>query len=162
VSVPVAGPPHMPGYLARGAGGTLVWSWAEERLTDSHTYWVATVWPDGRPHVSPVWGVWLDRSFWFSCDGSSRKAKNIARDPRCVVTTEDPLEPVILDGTAALVLERSEVVQYVDNERVKYAAEWQEQYTVDFFAGGTYRVTPTSAFGLEEKTFGSSPTRWTF
>ena len=32
---------------------------AERRLTVAHDYWCATVCPDGRPHVMPVWGVWL-------------------------------------------------------------------------------------------------------
>ena len=50
----------MPAYIAADAGGTLPWAWAEERLIRSRSYWVATVWPDGRPHVSPVWGAWFD------------------------------------------------------------------------------------------------------
>ena len=46
----------MPGYGIVGPDegrGLLPWSWAEERLIASHDYWVATVWPDGRPHVMP-------------------------------------------------------------------------------------------------------------
>ncbi len=55
----------MPGYglldAAQGAG-LLPWSWAVERLQRSHDYWVATVRPDGPPHVMPVWGVWMPMS----------------------------------------------------------------------------------------------------
>ncbi len=121
------------------------------------------MWPDGRPHMSPVWGVWLDDHLWFSCDPRSRKALNLASDTRCVVTTEDPLEPVIVDGTAELVTDRSAVVRYVEAERIKYADEWQDDvYTVDFFINGTHVVTPTSVLGLLEKEFDTSPTRWTF
>ena len=40
----------MPGFLAPDAGGTLAWSWAEERLIESRYYWVGTTWPEGRPH----------------------------------------------------------------------------------------------------------------
>lgn len=160
---PHRGRPHMPDYIGADAGGTLPWSWAESRLVGSHCYWVATVWPDGRPHASPVWGAWFDDHLWFSCAPSSRKAKNLAADPRCVLTTEDPLEPVIVDGTARLVADRREVERYVDAERVKYADEWQDDvYTVDFFVGGTYRVQPVSVIGLVEKEFATSPTRWTF
>ena len=160
---PTASRPYMPGYLAPDKGGTLPWSWAEERLKSSHCYWVATVRPDGRPHASPVWGVWFDSCLWFSCDPTSIKARNIAANPACAITTENPLEPVVVDGTAALVSDRPDVVRYVDAERVKYATEWNEAvFTVEFFEGGTFRVTPTSVFGLEEKKFGTSPTRWTF
>jgi len=62
---PSASRPYMPGYglldAAQGAG-LLPWSWAVERLQRSHDYWVATVRPDGRPHVMPVWGVWMPMS----------------------------------------------------------------------------------------------------
>ena len=158
----------MPGYLAPAAGGTSPWAWAEERLVRSHTYWVATVWPDGRPHVFPVWGAWFDQTFWFSCDLSSRKARNIKLNPNCVVTTEDPLEPVVLDGMATRVIDRQATARYVDVEREKYASEWNEElYTVDFFDGNlgggcTDRVEPSTGFGLVERKFASSPTRWTF
>src|SRR5690606_25787423 len=72
---PIASRPHMPGYDIAGEGeGTLLpWSWAEERLVKSHDYWLTTVRPDGRPHVMPVWGVWLDRTLWWSSSRGSRK-----------------------------------------------------------------------------------------
>jgi hypothetical protein len=153
----------MPAYLAGDAGGRLPWSWAEQRLVSSHCYWIGTVWPDRRPHVSPVWGVWLEDRLWFSCDPTSRKAPNLRTNPSCVVTTEDPLEPVIVDGTAHRVTERDDVVRYVDAERVKYAAEWKDDtFTVEFFIDGTYVVVPTTVLGLVEKEFDTSPTRWTF
>src|SRR3954469_12896819 len=96
---PPASRPHRPDYgiLPAGEGtGLLPWSWAVERLTASHDYWVATVWPDGRPHVTRVWGLWMDDAVWFSCGANSRKARNIAGNPRCTVTTDNALEPVIV------------------------------------------------------------------
>jgi hypothetical protein len=57
MSQPRASRPYMPdnGVVGPAEGrGLLPWSWAEERLIASHNYWVATVWPDGRPHVMPV------------------------------------------------------------------------------------------------------------
>ena len=48
--------PFMPGYGIAGptdGTGLLPWSWATERLTWSHDYWVATVRPDGTPALSP-------------------------------------------------------------------------------------------------------------
>ena len=82
--MPSAGRPHMPGYdlpAADSGRGVMPWSWAAERLVGAHNYWLATSWPDGRPHVMPVWGVWLDTAFWFSCAGTARKARNLAADP---------------------------------------------------------------------------------
>src|SRR3979409_796829 len=100
---PKATRPHMPDYGIKGpteGTGLLPWSWAVERLTASHDYWVATTWPDGLPHVTPVWGAWVDDAVWFSCGPNSAKARNLARDPRCSIATDKPSEPGVLDGTA--------------------------------------------------------------
>ncbi|MBO0692009.1 MAG: pyridoxamine 5'-phosphate oxidase family protein, partial [Acidimicrobiaceae bacterium] len=146
---PKSSRPYMPGYgIPNDHQGLLPWSFAEERLANSHDYWLATVWPDGRPHVMPVWGAWLEDHLWFSTDQSSRKARNLALQPRCVIATDNALEPVVADGVAALVTDRSQVVRFTDTVRTKYASEWLEDvYTVDFFdanlgGGGTYRLTP--------------------
>jgi len=58
---PTRSRPYMPGYGIHPpdeGSGLLPWSWAEQRLHSSHTFWVVTLWPDGRPHAMPVWGVW--------------------------------------------------------------------------------------------------------
>ncbi len=53
--------PQVPaGYgLSTDESTLLDWSWVETRLIAARNYWVASVYPDGRPHVSPVWGAWL-------------------------------------------------------------------------------------------------------
>jgi PPOX class probable F420-dependent enzyme len=152
----------MPGYgvLPAGEGtGLLAWSWAEERLARSHDYWLATVWPDGRPHVMPVWGVWLDGALWFSCAPGSRKRRNLEDDPRCVLTTDDALEPVVVEGVAALVTNRDAMVAFTDAISAKY----DQEYSVDFTAANALlRVPPVTAFALIEADFEGSPTRWRF
>ncbi|HLY82411.1 MAG TPA: pyridoxamine 5'-phosphate oxidase family protein, partial [Acidimicrobiales bacterium] len=88
---PTASRPYMPGYGIVGPDqgtGLLPWSWANERLTASHDYWLATVRPDGRPHVMPVWGVWQDGHIWFSSSGASRKTQNLAVNRRAAITTD--------------------------------------------------------------------------
>ena len=92
----------MSGYgLAEGDEGMLPWSWAEERLTRSHDYWCATTWPDGRPHVMPVWAVWLDEALWFSSAPTSHGRRATSAVTRAASsTTDDALEPVVLEGRA--------------------------------------------------------------
>lgn len=41
-----------------GPEGLLPWSWAEQRLTGSHNYWLATIRQDSRPHLMVIWGLW--------------------------------------------------------------------------------------------------------
>ena len=64
------------------AGGMIEWSAVVDRLTAARSYWVATTRADGRPHASPVWGLWLDGAVMFDADVKSVKALNLARDPR--------------------------------------------------------------------------------
>jgi len=154
----------MPGYGILGPGegtGLLPWSWAEERLTASPNYWVATVWPDGRPHVMPVWGVWEDAALWFSSSVRSRKARNLRADPRCVVTAESTREPVVLEGEATIVSERAPIARVLDLMNAKYSTS----YPIDFLdpaVNATFRVDPRRAFGLTQEDFAGSPTRWEF
>src|SRR5256885_17019072 len=106
MATPKATRPYMPGYgvLSETEGtGLLRWSWAETRLMNSRNYWLATVWPERRPHVMPVWGMWQEDAFWFSSSRGSRKARNLLANKHCVVTTEDAHNPVVVEGVAALV-----------------------------------------------------------
>jgi Pyridoxamine 5'-phosphate oxidase len=154
----------MPGYGVREPDvgtGLLPWSWAVKRLEESHDYWVATTWPGRPPHVMPVWGVWRDGAIWFSSGLRSRKARNLARDARCTVTTDDALNPVVVQGMTSRVTDLTGVQAFVDAVNVKYDTD----YVIDFFdpeLNGVYRVEPTWAFGLLQDDFEGSPTRWTF
>ncbi len=164
MSGPRADRPAMPGYGVLGAGegtGLLPWSWAEERLRVSRYYWVSTVRPDGRPHASPVWGLWHDGRLWFTCGGRSRKARNLAADPRCSVTTDDAENPVIVDGVAEITRDPAAIARFVEAGNAKYGPS----YTVEFLdpdVNLTVAVRPERAFGLLHDDFTGSPTRWTF
>ena len=69
-------------------GVTTVTSWAQARdgLADVRRYWLTTVRLDGRPHAMPLFGVWLDGSMYFTESNASRKARNLERDPHCVIS----------------------------------------------------------------------------
>ncbi len=149
----------MPGYgiLDADSGrGLLPWSWAAERIAKSHNYWVATTRPDGRPHVMPVWGVWLRDAFYFSTGENTRKAQNLAANPRCVVCTERTEEAIILEGVAELVANPSAYAEFADAYQAKY--NWRPEQT----AGSVYVVRPRVAFAFVERDFAGSPTRWRF
>jgi PPOX class probable F420-dependent enzyme len=164
VSEPRSSRPHMPGYGLLGPDegtGLLPWSWAEELLIASRNYWLTSLWPDGRPHVMPVWGLWYDGSLWFSSSRRSRKARNLARDPRCNVTTEDTANPVVIEGVAELVTAAEALADMLALENAKYGTS----YTIELLdpeVNSVFRVRPRWAFGLRQDDFVGSPTRWTF
>src|SRR3954447_22836348 len=92
---------HAPGYgFPQNSKGLLSWTWAEQRLKKSHNYWITTVKPDGSPHTMVVWGLWQDGRFLFSTGSKSRKTRNLAENPHCIVSTENAAEAIIVEGVA--------------------------------------------------------------
>jgi PPOX class probable F420-dependent enzyme len=130
-------------------------------LAAAHDYWLATVGDGGRPHVMPVWGLWRDGAVWFSSGLRSRKARNLAADPRCTVTTDDAHDPVVVEGVAGRVADSGELRAFADAVDAKYGTS----YGVEFYdpaVNGVWRVPPAKAIGLRQDDFSGSPTRWTF
>jgi nitroimidazol reductase NimA-like FMN-containing flavoprotein (pyridoxamine 5'-phosphate oxidase superfamily) len=154
----------MPGYGildANSGKGLLPWSWAVERLTNAHNYWVATTQPDGRPHLMAVWGIWLDDCFYFSTGRQSRKARNLSLNPRCTVSTERADQAVIVEGVAREVTGRPALSRVCKLYEKKYGWD-MSQGAEPFFA-----LRPRVAFGFIESIedcddFIGTATRWVF
>jgi hypothetical protein len=72
---------------------------------NTRTTWLTTLNEDGSPHVTAVGAMWLDGSFWFQTGAGTRKARNVARDPRCSIAMSIRDADVVLDGDAARVTE---------------------------------------------------------
>jgi hypothetical protein len=154
----------MPGYgilPAEEGTGLLPWTWAEEQLTVSRNYWVVSTWPDGRPHAMPVWGMWHQGAFWFSSSKESRKSKNLLADPRCVVSTEDAENPLVVEGSADLVTRPDDLATMLTLENAKYSTEYGIEM-LDPAVNSSFKVRPVWAFGLRAADFTGSPTRWDF
>jgi hypothetical protein len=153
----------MPGYgLPAGNKGLLPWSWAEQRLTKSHNYWITTVKPGCAPHTMVVWGLWQDGRFLFSTGSKSRKARNLAHNANCVVCTELANEAVIVEGVAEI----ADVPA-----RRKLLPKYERKYKFDMGAmkddilsmkEPVFAVRPRVVFGLWEKEFIGKSTRWKF
>lgn len=154
----------MPGYgtlpPAEGSG-LLPWSWAEERLDRSHDFWLATVTPEGAPHLMPVWAVWQAGSLWFSSSNGSRKARNLAREPRCSLSTSNPLEPVVVHGRARRVTDPGELRAMLDAENAKYGTSYGMDMA-DPASNSVFSLRPEWVFALDSGDFSGSPTRFTF
>jgi general stress protein 26 len=161
---PDASRPYMPGYGIRPAGegsGLLSWRQAEERLSSVRNYWLATARPDGRPHVMPVWGVWDSTALWFSSSLGSRKIANLRANPRCVMTTEDAVDPVVVEGIAVIVTDQTRIDWFLGASNAKYGTSYGADL-LDPAVNATVRVEPETAFALLGRDFTGSPTRWRF
>ena len=145
----------MPGYEMMFGKGLLPWSWAVRQLSRSHNYWIATVRPDGRPHLAGVWGIWMNNMFYFTSGERSRKARNIRKNQSCVLCPERADRAVIVEGVAAKIAWSSVPRRFRSAYKKKY--DWN----IDPSMGSTYVVRPRVAFGIVEDAK-SSPgaTRW--
>jgi general stress protein 26 len=149
----------MKGYgLPAHRKGMLEWKRASRQLRESHNYWIATTRPDGVPHSVPVWGVWVDGSFYFGTDRRSRKARNLTANPGAVIHLESGDDALILEGAAEEVRDSSLMDRLDDAYLKKYKMRLTE-------APGSlvvYAVRPRVAFAWRERDFPRSATRWRF
>jgi hypothetical protein len=72
---------------------------------NSRTTWLSTLNQDGSPHVTAVGALWVDGAFWFQTGTSTRKGRNVTRDPRCSIAVSVPDADVVVEGDAARVTE---------------------------------------------------------
>lgn len=72
------------------------------RLQHEQTCWLATVRPDGRAHLSPIWFVWLHDAFWMCCNSGTVKARNMRANPQVALSLESGSDPVVVEGNAQL------------------------------------------------------------
>ena len=154
----------MPGYgLPKGTKGLLPWTWAQRRLERSHNYWITTAKPDRSPHTMIVWGLWLDGVFLFSTGRQSRKARNLAKNPHCVVCTEQADQAVIVEGVAEEVADIERRRAFLKRYERKYDFD-MSGFEADILSlkEPIYAVRPVVAFGLDEKKSLNAATRWRF
>jgi nitroimidazol reductase NimA-like FMN-containing flavoprotein (pyridoxamine 5'-phosphate oxidase superfamily) len=151
---PKASRPYMGGYdVPEASRGMVPWEWARERLGRSHNYWLATARRDGAPHAMPVWGVWVGGAWYCSTGAGTRKARNLAENPRCVVCNEDAAEAVILEGVARRLPDAGVPRQV--------RADYQAKYGWDL-TGPVFEVRPRVVFAMPEQDFPAGVTRWDF
>ena len=148
------------------------WQQGRGELRDAEVYWLSTVRPDGRPHVTPLLGIWLDGAVYFCTGPHERKAKNLARNPHCVLTTGcsrlDGLD-VAVEGDAVKVSDLAELHSVADTFESKYGAHFTAPDGTWFGLGDAirrnevlvFRVAPLTAFGFGKGT-PYSQTRWGF
>jgi general stress protein 26 len=136
------------------------WSEVERVLTEAKMFWLSTVRGDGRPHVTPIPAVWDGGALHVCTGDQEQKAKNLARDPRCVLTTgTDQIDAgldVVVEGAVARVRDRARLQRLA--ALWKQRLDWDFQVTDEGFGDGAGRnglvfaVTPAKilAFGKGE------------
>lgn len=142
--------------------GVLSWHWVRDRMNDALIYWVASVRPDGRPHLTPIWGAWVDDSFWMEGGANTRRFKNLAANAATVITVERGNDAIMLEGQALRAYELDAAVTHrLLQGYAKYIKSHGFQADPANWAdGGIWRVRPRKV--LAWSNFPKDATRWTF
>ena len=137
-----------------------------------HTCWVATINRDGSPHLTGIGALWVDNAFWFETGDGTRKARNLARDPRCTLSVAAHDFDLVVEGEAQKVTDPTTVAAM--------AQQWAERgwpakvddtgmaLTAEFSAPSAgpppwfvYRLAPQTATAVLTVDPGGA-TRWRF
>ena len=83
--------------------------------------WMATVRRDGRPHLVPLWFVWLEEKLFICTPAASQKFVNLRHNQSVALSLADANNVVIIEGEAH-VAAREHIDRLADYFRNKY--EW--------------------------------------
>ncbi len=145
------------GYQSPAEGeGLLPWRHVVERLGGALNYWLVTTRPDGRPHVTPVWGAWVAGALYFDGIPTARWARNLAANPHAAVHLESGTDVVILDGLVEDLVTGAEVAaRIIEIWTAKYGRLLPQPNT-----SGIFRLQPRMSRAWSR--FPDDATRWTF
>jgi Pyridoxamine 5'-phosphate oxidase len=151
------------------------WSRAEKQLEasvgsmESH-FFLATVRPDGRPHVAGVGALWVDGKFYIVSGARTRKSRNLAERADCVISVNLPDLDLVVEGTAEKVTDEptlQRLAKLYDAQGWPVTAE-NGAFTAPYSAPSAgpppwdlYAFTPRTAFGVATAE-PHGATRWDF
>lgn len=148
--------PEIYGYgIPQTEEGMLTWDWVLERVVSPQNYWISTVTPEGRPHAIPVWGVWVNGSFYHGGGDKTRRGRNLAHNPYMVMHLESGSEVVIIEGKSEMLNESN-----IDPALAKRIdAHYQQKYGMEHGLP-VWKLVPYKVFAWHE--YPTSVTRWVF
>jgi nitroimidazol reductase NimA-like FMN-containing flavoprotein (pyridoxamine 5'-phosphate oxidase superfamily) len=115
--------------------GHIPWATVDVRFRAARSIWLATVRPDGRPMVAPVWFWWDGEAnpprLYFITASSTQKARNLAGNTW--------VEAHLGDGDDVQIARGHVVVVTDGNETDRVDAAYRERY-VDPHSGATASV----------------------
>lgn len=158
-------------FSSPGARAT-PWASASAVLAEAEVFWLSTVRPDGRPHVTPLLAAWSLGGMCFTTGAQERKARNLERNPHCVLTTGTHAltgTDVVVEGAASTVDGRAERAEAAADLERKYGAHLTSPEGAWFRLGAAvvagdvrlYRIEPAVGFAFGKLPV-SSQTRYTW
>jgi nitroimidazol reductase NimA-like FMN-containing flavoprotein (pyridoxamine 5'-phosphate oxidase superfamily) len=135
--------------------GMLTLDFVTEAMSDDQFYWITTIRPDGKPHVRPTWGVWVDGMFYCGGGERTRWVRNLSTTPDIVVHREDAEEVVIVEGRAERLDDETADETLLERVDSAYEQKYDVRHGTPFYA-----VRPDVVFAWSD--FPTDATRWEF
>lgn len=126
--------------------------WAEvtDVLDLAELYWLSTVRADGRPHVTPLIGVWHDGAMHFTTGPREQKYRNLEHSPKVALTTGNNTWAagldVVVEGVAVRVTDNARLQRIADAIEAKYGGVWHFDVGDGVFGDGERTA---AVFGIE-------------
>jgi PPOX class probable F420-dependent enzyme len=132
------------------------------RLEPARSYWLGTTGADGSPHAAPVWGVVVDGGLHLYSERRTLKARNLARDPRCVIHLESADDVVLVHGIAEDVGRPADQPAVIAALDAKYADPADRAYlpSSDPDFDVVYAIRPRKAMVWRLSDYSASQQRW--
>jgi hypothetical protein len=133
-------------YSSEGAAA-FPWADAVAILGNAEIFWLATVRPEGRPHVTPLIGAWIDDAFYFYTGKGERKQMNLEANKSVVVTTGCNSYysgiDIVLEGDAVITTDQAIFAKIAEQYRKKYDWDFAPDEKAE-----VYRVAPATVFAF--------------
>jgi general stress protein 26 len=139
------------------------WDDTERALAEAELYWLTTVRADGRPHVTPLIGVWHDGAAHFCTGLDEQKTRNLDHNVRVALTTGINTWAqgfdVVVEGVAVRVTDRDRLHVLADAYEEKYGPEWHFDVGDGVFDGGdhpavVFRIEPVKVLAFAKEPHG--------
>lgn len=146
------------------------WAEASDVLEQAELYWLTTVRADGRPHVTPLIGVFHDERFHFCTGLDEQKGRNLEHNERVAVTTGNNSWAkgldVVVDGTAVRISDDEALRPLAEALEAKYGEVWHFHVADGMFrhsdGGGAavFRVEPSKVLAFAKDPHGQTTFRF--
>lgn len=145
----------------------LEWGQTRDVLIAAELYWLTTVRTDGRPHVTPLVGLWSGDGFVFCTGPQEQKARNLLGNNTVAVTTganswSAGLD-VVVEGVAVRLTAADELRTLADAYREKYNGDWDFTANDEGFGHSdgahtayVYRVVPDKVLAFAKAPHGQT------
>jgi general stress protein 26 len=145
------------------------WADVERLLEAAELYWISTVRADGRPHVTPLVGVFHDGAAHFCTGLDEQKARNLEHNGQVALTTgnntwAEGLD-VVVEGAAARITDRGRLQALADAYEAKYGSFWHFDVGDDAFLTGVgeaavFRIEATKVMAFAKDPHGQTTFRF--